>query len=96
MKIKKRAKLSMSKLTIIMISWNSNPSQGTFYIFPFTTHTCKILGAQFTSFYCFFLEFSEEEENLRDRIRELETRNKELEKLAAVAKEERRTYNYGM
>lgn len=40
-------------------------------------------------------EFSEEEENLRDRIRELETRNKELEKLAAMAKEERRTYNYG-
>ncbi|XP_063708117.1 uncharacterized protein LOC134836813 isoform X2 [Culicoides brevitarsis] len=37
---------------------------------------------------------SEEEENLKDRIRELETRNKELEKLAAVAKEERRTYNY--
>lgn len=43
-----------------------------------------------------FVKISEEEENLKDRIRELETRNKELEKLAAVAKEERRTYNYGM
>lgn len=39
--------------------------------------------------------FSDEEDNLRDRIRELEARNAELEKLATLAKEERKTFNYG-
>lgn len=42
----------------------------------------------------FVLIFSDEEDNLRERIRELEARNAELEKLAALAKEERKTFNY--